>query len=68
MPVRPFLTGQAFDPDTVEAMSAAFTDVRATLGHAGRDDAMTQMVARHIIKLAQSGVRTKDALSDSRAI
>jgi hypothetical protein len=62
MPIRPFLAGQPFDPDTIEAMSAAFTDACATLGLADRDDPITRVVSEHIIQLAQRGVRTKTAL------
>lgn len=62
MPIRPFLAGQAFDPNTIKAMSAAFTDARETLGLADRDDPITRLVASHIIELAQRGIRTKTAL------
>jgi hypothetical protein len=32
MPIRPFLAGQAFDPETISKMSAAFENVCAALG------------------------------------
>jgi hypothetical protein len=32
MPIRPFLSGQAFDPETIQVMSDAFTSICADLG------------------------------------
>jgi hypothetical protein len=62
MPIRPFLGGQAFDPEAIEAMSAAFTDACAALGLANRDDPITQHVAKHIVDLARRGIRSKTAM------
>ena len=62
MPIRPFLSGRPFDPQAIEAMSAAFTQACAHLGLVERDDPMTRFVARHIIDFAQRGVGTKTAL------
>jgi hypothetical protein len=62
MPITPFLRDRAFDPETIAAMSAAFTEACAALGLADRTDPITELVARHIIELAQTGVRTSDAL------
>lgn len=62
MPIRPLFAGQAFDPETVEAMSDAFDDVCAALGLADRADPITELVARRLIELAQRGIRTKTAL------
>ena len=62
MPITPFLRGQAFDPDMLKNMSDAFTQACAELGLKDRDDRLTQLVASHIIGLAQRGVQTKTAL------
>jgi hypothetical protein len=62
MPITPFLRGHAFDPDTLKNMGDAFTQACAELGLNGREDRLTEMVARHIIDLAQRGVQTKTAL------
>jgi hypothetical protein len=55
MPVRPFQSGQAFDPETIDKMSAALQSVCDTLKMV--DDAATRLVARKIIELTQRGVR-----------
>jgi len=61
MPIIPLLRNQAFDPETIAAMSAALSEACQTLGLVdGRD---VEPVARHIVNLAQRGVHTKDALS-----
>jgi hypothetical protein len=61
-PITPFLRGQAFDPETVEAMATAFVTTCAALGLSNRDDAMTKLVAKTIIELAQRGIRNPTAL------
>lgn len=62
MPITPFLRGQAFDPDTLKTMGEAFTQACERLGLKDRNDRLTEMVAHHIIQLAQRGVQTKTAL------
>ncbi len=62
MPITPFLRNQAFDPDLIDAMSAAFTQACTTLGLVDRADPITELVARYIIELAQRGIRTHTAL------
>lgn len=62
MPIRPFLSLQAFDPETIDKMSAALQSVCDTLSLKMVDDAATRLVARKIVELAQRGVRDADAL------
>jgi hypothetical protein len=62
MPIRPFLAGQAFDPETVEAMGEAFVTTCEALGLSVRSDAMTELVAGKIIELAQRGYKNPTAL------
>ncbi len=62
MPITPFLRHQAFEPDTIEAMSYAFQNACRALGLTDRGDPLNELVARHIIELAQRGVRTPTAL------
>jgi len=57
MPIRPFLAGQAFDPETITKMSAAYERVCAALGIKFVDDAATRLVAQVVIELAQRGVK-----------
>jgi hypothetical protein len=57
MPIRPFLSGQPFDPETLDKMSEALQSVCDTLSLKVVDDAATRLVARKIIELTQRGVR-----------
>jgi hypothetical protein len=61
-PITPFLSGQAFDPETVEAMANALVMTCEALGLSNRDDAMTQLVAEKIIELAKRGLKNPTAL------
>ncbi len=57
MPITPFLTGQAFDPEVVRAMSVAFDNVCKSLRLRAGSDPASEIVAKKIIELAQRGVR-----------
>jgi hypothetical protein len=57
MPIRPFLSGRAFDPETIREMSLALEGVCETLGLRVIDDAAPRVVAAKIIELTQRGVR-----------
>jgi hypothetical protein len=63
MPIRPFLAGQAFQPEIIREMSLALESVRAKLELNVTDDPATRLVARKIIELAQRGVRDATTLS-----
>ena len=52
MPIRPFLAGQAFDPEIITKMSAAFENVCAALSITLVDDAAARLVAQKVIELA----------------
>jgi hypothetical protein len=56
VPIRPFLSGAAFDPETIREMSLALESVCNTLGLKVIDDAATRLVAEKIIELSQHGV------------
>ena len=62
MPIRPFLSGQAFDPETIDKMSEALKSVCNTLSLKVGDGAATRLVAQKIIELTQRGVRDAAAL------
>ncbi len=64
MPITPFLTGQAFDPEAVRAMSTAFDNVCKTLQLRAGADPASEVVAKKIIELAQRGVRDPVALGE----
>jgi hypothetical protein len=57
VPIRPFLSGEAFEPETIREMSLALESVCETLGLKVVDDAATRLVAEKIIELSQHGVR-----------
>ena len=63
MPIRPFLAGQAFEPDAIREMSLALESVCGKLNLALTDDPATRLVASKIIELAQRGVRDAAALT-----
>jgi hypothetical protein len=62
MPITPFLQGQAFDPELVEAMGTAFAKTCDGLGLVERTDAITTLVAEKIIELAGRGLRNPTAM------
>jgi hypothetical protein len=62
MPIHPFLSGQAFEPEAIRNMSLAHESVCDTLGLRMIDDPATRLVAEKIIELAQRGVRDVDTL------
>jgi hypothetical protein len=57
MPIRPFLSGRAFDPETIDRMSEALEGVCETLNLKLADGPETQLIAQKVIELAQRGVR-----------
>jgi hypothetical protein len=64
VPIRPFLAGQAFEPELIEAMSAAFVRTCEALRLTLIDDPATRLVAKTIIELAERGVRDVEALAE----
>lgn len=62
MPITPFLAGQAFDPETIEKMSAAFVATCNALHLKVGDDPATRLVAEKVIQFAQRGIRDPDML------
>ena len=63
MPIRPFLAGQPFDPETIRDMSLALQNVCDALSLKMVDDAATRIIAEKIIELAQRGVRDVSTLT-----
>jgi hypothetical protein len=63
MPIRPFLAGQAFEPELIGQMSLALENVCAKLYLTLTDDPSTRLVASKIIELAQRGVRDAPTLA-----
>jgi hypothetical protein len=51
------LQGQAFDPEAVECLTAAYEAALKLLRISNTDDPITETVAQRIIEIAQTGVR-----------
>jgi hypothetical protein len=62
MPITPFLAGQAFDPEAIENMSAAFVAACDALRLKVGDEPATRFVAEKVIEFAQRGVRDPNML------
>jgi hypothetical protein len=63
MPIRGFLSGQAFEPEVVRQMSLALETLCGKFGMKLADDPATRVVALKIIELAERGVRDAPTLS-----
>ena len=61
MPIRPFLNGQTFDPETARLVGIAFEAARAAVNRPL--DLTDEMIARTIIELAKAGERDVEVLS-----
>ena len=57
MPITPYFAHQAFEPEVIEAMSAAFVAACDALHLKVGDDPTTRVVAEKVINLAQRGIR-----------
>ena len=62
MPITPFLAHQAFEPEVIETMSAAYVAACDALRLKVGDDPATRLVAEKVIELAQRGIRDPDML------
>jgi hypothetical protein len=63
MPIRPYLAGQAFEPESIREMSLALENVCEKLELRLTDDPATRLVASTIIELTQRGVRDAPSLT-----
>jgi hypothetical protein len=57
VPITPFFSGQAFEPEVIRNMSEVFVAVCEALHLKVGDDPATRLVAGKIIALAQRGIR-----------
>jgi hypothetical protein len=63
VPIRPFLNGQTFDPETARLVGIAFETARAAIKRRG--DLSDEMIARTIIELAKAGERNVEVLCEA---
>lgn len=61
MPIRPYLAGRTFDPETITLMSAALDEVCRVL-HIGGDIRSRRLAAHTIIALVEAGKTGSDHL------
>ena len=64
MPIRPFLTGEPFDQQTIRILGIAFEQVCVALRIGDCDDEVKQAIANKIIELAKTGERCADRLCE----
>jgi hypothetical protein len=64
MPIRAFLDGHKFDPETTRAMGLAFEIVSSALHLEGHNTAAHEAIAKRIIALAQQGERDPERICD----
>jgi hypothetical protein len=62
VPIRRFLAGQAFQPELIQQMSAAFVRACEELRLELVDDPATRLVAKTIIEFAERGVKDAETL------
>jgi hypothetical protein len=64
MAIYGYLQNSGFDPETIRIMTTAYEAARQRLGLVDRSDPLTQLVARKVIEIAQTGVRDADDLCE----
>jgi hypothetical protein len=62
MPFTPFLSGEPFLPETLQNMSTAFEAACENLGLVVKHDPATELVAKFLVELAQTGVHDYEPL------
>ena len=63
--IIPYLSGQAFQPETIEAMGIAYENVRKSLKLVDGSGLLNELIARNIVELATSGERDPERLCTS---
>jgi hypothetical protein len=63
VPIRPFLSGQTFDPETARLLGVAFEMARAAIKCPR--DLSDEIIARRIIELAKAGERNGEVLCEA---
>jgi hypothetical protein len=56
VPIRPFLEGQIFEQEHIDAMSKALADACQELGLKDKEDAIVRLLAKRIIDCAREGI------------
>ena len=56
MPIRKFIPGSSFDPETIERMVTAFKSARTILNLDDPNDPLVETIAKKIIRLVSQGI------------
>lgn len=56
MPIRKFIAGAAFEPETIKVMETAFGRLRTILNLDTPGDPLVEVVAKKVVSLASQGV------------
>jgi hypothetical protein len=62
VPIYRLLQAQAFGPEVINTMTAAFEDILRVLGLTYHDDPLTTLIAKRIIEVAQTGERNPNRI------
>jgi hypothetical protein len=57
MAIYRLLQGSAFGPEEIQSLTTAYEDALNILGLSNRADPMTEVLAKRIIEVAQTGIR-----------
>jgi hypothetical protein len=63
MAIYRLLKGSALEPELIRSLEAAYEKTLRIIGLVDRDDPITEMIARKIIEIAQTGVHDPAELS-----
>jgi hypothetical protein len=55
MPIKKYMSGAVFDPETIKVMIVAFNGVQVILNLGNPDDPLIEIVAEKVISLASQG-------------
>jgi hypothetical protein len=56
MPIKKYIPGATFGPETIKDMTTAFERIRVVLNLKNVDDPLVEVVAKKVISLASQGV------------
>jgi hypothetical protein len=61
--ISPFLQGQPFDPETLNALGLAYDKARRHLHDTGQPAVVQELIAERIIAIAKTGLSDPDQLA-----
>jgi hypothetical protein len=56
MPIRKYIAGSSFDPETIVRMVTAFEGARTVLNLHDPNDPMVETIAKKVVSLASQGI------------